>query len=268
MGEGAAEVLAQSAAHVVGEGRGRLQPGLEVLGGVGQPEGLQLGGPALRVLSEQHEVAGVGDEHEAVRAPVAAHLIAVRGQPCVVAGGLDLDHAALGKLALSRSALLRLAGGVESEVGVARAVVGELGDAGHLGLEGGADGVEQVAEGRVVGALAGGAAGRADGAEVGEVGLDGGCEPGCGRRHCDNVAEGGGKCKVWGRPRRRCVGGSIRGAGREPPQPSLLPRGEKGQEPSPRRPASGFRPRIGVRLRMTYRQAVERGCEGGGRSVA
>ena len=79
---------------------------------------------------------------------------------------------------------------------MARAVVGELGDAGHLGLERGADGVEQVAERRVVGALAGGAAGRPDGAEVGEVCLDGGGEPGCGWRHCDNVAEGGGKCKA------------------------------------------------------------------------
>ena len=167
--------------------------------GVGEPEGLQPRGPALRVLSEQHEVAGVGDEHEAVPTPVAAHLIAVRGQPCVVAYGLDLDHAALGKLSLSRSALLRLAGGVESEVGVARALVGELGDAGHLGLERGADGFEQVAERRVVGALAGGAAGCSDGTEVGEVGLDGGGEPGCGWRHCHNVAEGDGKCKAWGR---------------------------------------------------------------------
>ena len=47
---------------------------------------------------------------------------------------------------------------------MARALVGELGDAGHLGPERGADGVEQVAERRVVGALAGGAAGRSDGA--------------------------------------------------------------------------------------------------------
>ena len=117
---------------------------------------------------------------------------------------------------------------------MAGAVVSELGDAGHLGLERGADGVEQVAERRVVGALAGGAAGRPDGAEVGEVLLYGGGEPSCGWRHCVNVAEGGGKCKVWA-PTAPVCRGCIRRAGREPPQPSLLPRGEKGRErrPSP-----------------------------------
>ena len=51
VGECAGEVLAEGAAHVFREGLGFLQAGLKVLGGIGQPEGLQLGGPALGVLS-------------------------------------------------------------------------------------------------------------------------------------------------------------------------------------------------------------------------
>ena len=210
-----------------------------------------LRGPALGVLSEQHEVAGVGDEHEAVPAPVAAHLIAVRGQPSVVAGGLDLDHAALGKLSLSRSALLHLAGGVESEVGVARAVVGELGDAGHLGPERGADGVEQVAERRVVGALAGGAAGCPDGTEVGR---------GIAWTAAVSLAAGGGIGTMSpkgagnarrGRPRRRCVGGASGGRGGSPLNLAFSREGRRdgsagsgptGHLPPHPIPAPGFRP--------------------------
>ena len=44
VGQGAAQVLGQRRADAVGEGAGVLQLGLEVGGGVGQPEGLQLGG--------------------------------------------------------------------------------------------------------------------------------------------------------------------------------------------------------------------------------
>ena len=71
MGEGAADVLAESWAGVAGEGAGLLEPGLELVLCPGEPEGLQPGWIARGVLAEQHEVAGVGDEHEAVPAPVA-----------------------------------------------------------------------------------------------------------------------------------------------------------------------------------------------------
>ena len=59
---------------------------------------------------------------------------------------------------------------------MAGALVGELSDAEHFGLQGCADGVEEVGEGAVDGALAGCSAGGADSPEVGEVVLDGGCQ--------------------------------------------------------------------------------------------
>ena len=102
---------------------------------LGKTEGLQLHGVALGVLSHQNEVAGVGDKHEPVKAPVAAHLVAIRRQPCVVSGGLDLHNAAFGNLPLARLSLLHLPSRVEAEVRVARALVGKLAYAEHLGPE-------------------------------------------------------------------------------------------------------------------------------------
>ena len=134
MGECAAEVLAEGGADIAGEGAGLFEPGLELVLCPGEPEGLKPGWVARGVLAEQHEVAGVGDEHEAVPGPVAADLVALGGQPRVVAGGLDLDDAALGELPLARSSPLQLFGCVESEVGMARALLGKLADAVDLGL--------------------------------------------------------------------------------------------------------------------------------------
>ena len=133
VGQGAAQVLGQRRTDAVGEGAGVLQLGLEVGGGVCQPEGLQLDGLPLRVLPQQHKVAGVGDQHETVALPVAADLRAVGGEPGVVAGGLDLHHAGLGCLSLLGLALRHLPGGVESKVGMSRALLGQLADAIHLG---------------------------------------------------------------------------------------------------------------------------------------
>ena len=183
VGEGAAEVFAEGRADVAGEVAGRLEPGLELALCRGEPEGLQPGWVARGVLAEQHEVAGVGDEHEAVLAPVAADLVAIGGQPRVVADGLDLDDAALGGLPLARPSTLELARGVESEVGVSRALLCQLADAVDLRLECRADGCEEVVEGRVVGALAGRTAGGAYAAKVAEVVLDRGGEFGCGHGH-------------------------------------------------------------------------------------
>ena len=53
-----------------------------------------------------------------------------------------------------------------------RALVGQLADAEHLGLERGADGVEQVRQRPVARTLPGRAAGGVDSSEVGEIGLD------------------------------------------------------------------------------------------------
>ena len=60
------------------------------------------------------------------------HLVAIRRQPCVVTGGLDLHDAALGDLAGTGLPLLHLPSCVEAEVRVARALLGKLADAEHL----------------------------------------------------------------------------------------------------------------------------------------
>ena len=164
MGQGAAEVLAQGRAGVAGKGAGVLQLGLEVGGGVSQPEGLQLGGSAFRVLTEQHEVAGVGGENKPVAVPVAAGLGALGGEPSVVVGRLDLHHAALRRLSLLGLSLLHLLGGVQSHVGMARTLLGHFADAEHLGPERAAHRVQQVGQRRVVGPLPRGPARGADAA--------------------------------------------------------------------------------------------------------
>ena len=73
-------------------------------------------------------------------------------------------------------AALDLLGGVEAEVGMAGALVGELSDAEYLGLQSSADVVEQIGEGAVDRPLAGCSAGGTDTPEVGEIVLDGGCQ--------------------------------------------------------------------------------------------
>ena len=109
---------------------------------------------------------------KAIAAPVTADLIAFGGHPGVVIGVLDLDNAALGGLAFARPAAPRLPGGVEAQVGMARAVIGEFADAEDLGREHSADGVDESGQRRVGGPLAGRATGSAQAAQVAEVGLD------------------------------------------------------------------------------------------------
>ena len=150
---------------------------------VSKTEGLQLHWVALGVLAYQDEVACVGNQHEPVPTPVAAHLVAVRRQPGVVAGGLDLHDAAFGDLAGPRLALLHLLSGVEAEVRVARALLGKLAYAEHLGPERSADGVQQVGQGRIVRPLSGRAAGRPYAAQVGKILLYCRGQLCCGWRH-------------------------------------------------------------------------------------
>ena len=75
-------------------------------------------------------------------------------------------------LPLARLAALHLLGGIEAEVGMARALLRQLDDAEDLGLELGANGGQQVRERRVGRPLAGGPAGGANAPQVSEVGLD------------------------------------------------------------------------------------------------
>ena len=149
-----------------------MQLRLEGGGGPGQPEGFQLSRAALRVLAQQHEVAHVGDQHQLVTVPVAAHLVAIRGQPGIVADGFDLDHAAFGKLPLALPASLHLLGGIESEVGMSGPLLCQLADAENLWLERAADGIQQIGQRRVVGPFTRCPARRADASQVGEVVLN------------------------------------------------------------------------------------------------
>ena len=55
--------------------------------------------------------------------------------PGVIANRLDLYHAALRELSLSWLAILNLLGGVQAKVGVASALLGQFGNAEHLGLQ-------------------------------------------------------------------------------------------------------------------------------------
>ena len=121
-----------------------LQLRLEGGGGPGQPEGFQLGrASALGVLAQQHEIAGVGGQHQPVTVPVLADLGAVSYEPCVIGNGFDLDHAAFGKLPIALPAPLHLLGGVESEVGMSGPLLRQLTDTEDLGLERAADGIQQ-----------------------------------------------------------------------------------------------------------------------------
>ena len=96
MRQGAREVFGEAGSGVAREGAGVLQAGLEFLRAVCQLESLQLCRNARRVLADQDEITGVGDQNDPVEAPVFAHLSAVSGQPGVFIGRLDFDDAAFG----------------------------------------------------------------------------------------------------------------------------------------------------------------------------
>ena len=124
-----------------------------------------------RVRADEREFAKVRHQHQAVAAPVPAHLLAHRPRAGVVVWRLHLDHPAFRDLPLARSALLHLLRRVEPEVRMARALIGRLHHAEHLGFQSRTDGVEQLRERPVARPLAGRAARRAQSPELGEPGL-------------------------------------------------------------------------------------------------
>ena len=173
-----AQIFAKTRADLAGEGARLLQPAVEVVRAVRQAEGLQLRRAARRVLAHQHEVARIGHQNQSVAVPVAADLIARRGEPRIASkggadsGGLHFHHAVLRRLPLAGPAPLDLLRPVETEVGMARALIGQLPDTEHLGLEGRADGVEQVRERCVARPFPGPAARGAYPSQIDEVRLD------------------------------------------------------------------------------------------------
>ena len=170
--QGAAQVFAEGGAVAFGEGAWLLQPLLELRRARRQPEGLQLARAALGVFAKQHEVAEVRHQHQAVAMPVLAHLVAFRGEPRIIRQRLRFHHAVLRRLAFADAAGLELPCREEAEVWVAGAEVGQFADAEHLGLQRGADGVQEVAQRRVARAFAGGGAGRGDALQGREIGFN------------------------------------------------------------------------------------------------
>ena len=136
------EVFAKAGAGSLGKGAGFLQFAPEVVRAVRQPEGFQLRRLAGSVLAHQDEVTQVGDQHQPVEAVVAAHLIARGSEPGIIIRRFHLNHAAFRQLTFAGSAPLHLLCGVEAEVRMPRALVGQFADAKHLGLERCADGVQ------------------------------------------------------------------------------------------------------------------------------
>ena len=171
VGEGATEILDETRTDLAGEGARCLQLALERGIAAGQPEGLERGLLARRILADERELAQIGRQHQTIAAPVAPDLLAHCRPQHVLVRGLDLDHAAFRCLALARAPPLHLPGRVEAEVGMARALVGQLADAEHLGLQRRADRVEQVRERPVARTLPGRSAGGADPPQIFEIRL-------------------------------------------------------------------------------------------------
>ena len=150
VGQRTAQVLTQACAHIACEGPRPLQLGVKLLLRLRKSEGLQLHGVALGVLSHQHEVAGVGDQHEPVDGPSSGS--PGRWRPSArrrLRRASPPRRRARGPVRFGLP-LLHLSLGVEAEVRVARALLGKLAYAEHLGPERAADGVQQVGQSRVV----------------------------------------------------------------------------------------------------------------------
>ena len=139
-----------------------LQAAVELGAGGGQTERFEGGFGAGGAGADEGELAQVGDQHQAVARPVAGGLLAHRRRPRIIGGRLHLHHAAFGRLPRTRAAALHLPRGVEAEVGMAGALIGQLADAEHARPEGRADRVEQRRQRRVVRPFAGGAPGGAN----------------------------------------------------------------------------------------------------------
>src|ERR1035441_1404324 len=101
-----------------------------------QAVGFQLDLAAFRIAAHQDEIAVVGDQDLVVAAPVFADLLAVGGDPGVVGGGLDFDHAARRDAGARGfgAPFGKLVGGEEPAIGIAGAAVLKLKDASNLGL--------------------------------------------------------------------------------------------------------------------------------------
>lgn len=140
------KIFPKARACLAGECAGPVQFASEVIRAFSGPERFELRGLTGGVLTHKHEIAGVGHEDKAIAPPVAAYLIALRGEPGVVVHRLHFDAAAFRYLAFARLAPLQLFGHIEAEIWMARAVIGEVADAEHTRPERRADGAQKPRE--------------------------------------------------------------------------------------------------------------------------
>ena len=175
-----AQIFPQPGAHLPGEGARRFQPAGELLRTLRQPERFAPSRLSVLVFADEYEVACIRHKHQPVPVPIPADLLPGRSQERIVILTFHFDHAAFRCLALLRLAPLKLLGGVQAEVGMPSALIGQLGHAEDLGLERGADRGEQIVERRIVRPFPRGATGCAHPAQRGEVGFNrGGQACGC-----------------------------------------------------------------------------------------
>ena len=153
-----------------------LQLLVEVRCGVREPEGFEGLLPPRGIGADQPELPQVRHEHELVAGPVAGYLLPGCYLVQLVLIRLRFHDAPFRDLSRPGPAPLQLPGGIEPDVRMSGALVGEFGDAEDLRLQAGAHGVEQVNERGVGGSLTGRAARRALPGEIAQVVLDGGRE--------------------------------------------------------------------------------------------
>ncbi len=125
---------------------------------------------AMRVAAEQHEIAVIGNEHQAVLGEVAGDLLAVPLHREVGRNVVYLDHAALRRLALG-PVRRRLAArhDEQAHVGKAGAAVAQVRHAEDTGLQRLAGGVQRAGQRAVIADLARPGAGGVDARDVSEV---------------------------------------------------------------------------------------------------
>ena len=166
----------------MGQGLGLFQCLPEGRGALRQLEGFQPGRAARAVFPHQDKLAQVGDQHQSVALPIAAHLITGRRQAGII-GGFDFNNAPLGNLIRPWPTFLHLSGAVQPEIRMAGALVRQFLHTEHLGLEQCPHSIEEVGQGAVAGAFARGAAGGMDTVEFGAVGRHRLCQFVAGGRH-------------------------------------------------------------------------------------
>ena len=168
--QGTGQIFPQPGAGGAAKGLWCVQATPEGRGARRQLEAFQLGGAARAVLPHQHKVAQIGDQHQPVTLPIAAHLVTGRGEPCIIVGAFHLHHTPLRDLTLPWRSSLHLPGPIQTKIRMACPLVGQLPHTEHLGLEGRPHPVEEGGQGTVAGALPRGAARSARPLELGTVG--------------------------------------------------------------------------------------------------